>query len=173
MVSQRGVKQTAEFENLNTSVERVVEYSQLKPEYTTDQKPIAEWPKNGSIAFRNVSLCYNDKSVLENINFSIVAKEKIGIVGRTGAGKSSIIQSLFRLAEYEGTIEIDGVDISAIPLKQLRQSIAIIPQQSTIFYGTMRENLDPFDEIDDDAIWLALEQVILKFEFYYFAVEND
>lgn len=89
-------------------------------------------------------------------------QEKVGVVGRTGAGKSSIIQSLFRLAQNEGQILIDGVDIGVIGLHDLRKKISIIPQEAVLFSGSLRFNLDPFGERSDDELWHALEQVELK-----------
>lgn len=103
-----------------------------------------------------------DPPVLKNLNFTIYPKEKIGIVGRTGAGKSSLIQALFRLAEVEGKIEIDGIDAGEIGLHDLREKISIIPQEPFLFSGTLRRNLDPFDLSDDNLLWQAIEDVELK-----------
>lgn len=148
-----------------TSVERVVEYTNLEPEppLEIENKKIisSEWPSKGEIKFQNLSMRYSPKShlTLRNLTFSIAPKEKIGIVGRTGAGKSSIIQALFRLAQNEGTIEIDGVDTATLGLHDLRKKISIIPQDPILFSGTMRENLDPFKTKSDVDLWSALEQV--------------
>lgn len=163
---QWGMRQTAELENEMTSVERVVEYANLLPEEATSSEPAKsrdDWPQHGEIIFTNLSLRYaeNGEKILKNLNFHIRSREKIGIVGRTGAGKSSIIQAIFRLAVNEGLIEIDGVDISTIGLNELRKKIAIIPQEPILFSGTIRENLDPFKEKSDDELWKALEQVNL------------
>lgn len=165
---QWGMRQTSEVENQMTSVERVVEYSQLEPEATlestNDQKPPDNnWPQNGSITFDKLSLRYsrNGQNVLKDLNLQIKPCEKIGIVGRTGAGKSSIIQALFRLAHNDGKIIIDDVDISNIGLHELRQKISIIPQDPILFSGTMRENLDPFNQKTDDELWRALALVII------------
>ena len=101
--------------------------------------------------------------VLKGISFEILPGEKIGIVGRTGCGKSSMMNSLFRMVECSsGKIEIDGVDISKIGLKDLRSSMAIIPQDSYFFSGTVRSNLDPFEQHSDDEIWEILEEVRMK-----------
>uniref|UniRef100_A0A182K606 Uncharacterized protein n=1 Tax=Anopheles christyi TaxID=43041 RepID=A0A182K606_9DIPT len=163
-----GMRQTAELENQMTSVERVVEYAEVNPEPSLvsigKHKPPAGWPNNGGIRFEHFSLRYSAQSnlVLRNLNMSINAGEKIGIVGRTGAGKSSIIQALFRLAVNEGIIRIDSVDIGTLGLHDLRKRISIIPQDPILFSGTVRENLDPFHQHDDDALWNALRYVELK-----------
>jgi len=103
-----------------------------------------------------------DEDILRGLNFESQPMEKIGIVGRTGAGKSSIIQALFRLALNEGTIEIDGLDIGKLGLHDLRSRISIIPQDPVLFSGTLRFNLDPFDEKSDESLWSALDDVKLK-----------
>lgn len=169
MMSQWGMRQTAELENCMTSVERVTEYIDLKPEppLETDENDcnrLTDWPSSGSIAFSNLSLKYDDNSnaILKSMNLSIKSGEKIGIVGRTGAGKSSIIQAIFRLGVNEGTIEIDDIDISKIGLHDLRNNISIIPQDPILFSGTMRDNLDPFQKKTDDELWSALDQVELQ-----------
>lgn len=162
---QWGMRQTAELENNMTSVERVNEYINLEPEapLELENKRIAgtEWPSNAQICFKGLSMRYSPKShqTLKNLKFTIEPKEKIGIVGRTGAGKSSIIQALFRLAQNEGVIEIDHIDIQSLGLHELRKQISIIPQDPILFSGTMRENLDPFRTKNDEELWKALEQV--------------
>lgn len=149
-----------------TSVERVVEYTEIQPEPSLETeekqfKPPETWPSEGSILFKDVSLRYSSEkqTVLHNLNFYIKPKEKIGIVGRTGAGKSSIIQALFRLASNEGIIEIDGIDTSNLGLHDLRKKISIIPQDPILFSGTLHSNLDPFKEKTDEDLWNSLEQV--------------
>lgn len=109
-------------------------------ESTPDKKPKQSWPEEGKIVFSNVSLNYSplDPPVLKNLNFAIQPREKIGIVGRTGAGKSSLIQALFRLANVEGRIEIDNVETGEIGLHDLRDKISIIPQEPFLFSGTLR-----------------------------------
>ncbi|KAK4317272.1 hypothetical protein Pmani_011632 [Petrolisthes manimaculis] len=165
---QWGVRQSAEVENQMTSVERVLEYSSLESEAPLetdkDKTPKADWPKHGVITFNDVSLQYNkdDPPVLKNLNFSIKEKEKVGIVGRTGAGKSSMLTSLFRLTEPTGTITIDDLNINQLGLHDVRKNISIIPQDPTLFSGTMRKNLDPFTQYTDDQLWRALEEVQLK-----------
>lgn len=165
---QWGMRQSAELENQMVSVERINEYSKLKPEPPLEtapkHRPQRSWPENGVIRFTNVELRYSEdgEKVLKDLNFTIRPGEKIGIVGRTGAGKSSLIQALFRLAPYEGTIEIDGIDTKTLGLKDLRSKISIIPQDPILFSGTLRSNLDPFEEKKDEELWNAIEQVELK-----------
>lgn len=164
---QWGLRQTAELENHMTCVERVIEYTEQPPEPALETeekyKPIEKWPSKGRIEFLNLNLRYSplEPYVLNDLNFAIEEKEKIGIVGRTGAGKSSIIQSVFRLACNEGSILIDGVNIANLGLHDLRSKISIIPQDPVLFSGTLRYNLDPFNAVNDDAIWKALEDVEL------------
>ncbi|XP_069987945.1 ATP-binding cassette sub-family C member 4 isoform X1 [Penaeus vannamei] len=165
---QWGVRQSAEVENQMTSVERVLEYAKLEPEAALetdeDKTPKAGWPEKGEIRFEDVSLQYNpnDAPVLKNLNFCIKANEKIGIVGRTGAGKSSMLTSLFRLTEPVGVIYIDNIAVKELGLHDVRGNISIIPQDPTLFSGTMRRNLDPFDQYEDEDLWRALEEVQLK-----------
>ena len=165
---QYGMRQSAEAENLMTSVERVMEYGQLPSEADLIRK--VEDNKNeenfshGKIVFDNVCLRYDadsGKKVLNNVTFATEASEKIGIVGRTGAGKSSLIVALFRLTEIEsGKISIDEMDCAKMGLHELRKRISIIPQDPLLFSTTLRKNLDPFDQYQESDIWSALEQVI-------------
>lgn len=151
---QFGMRQWSEMENQMTSVERVKEYIDIQPEADkTNKKPPKSWPEEGTIKFDNTSLRYasNEPYVLKNLSFKINSAEKIGIVGRTGAGKSSLIIALFRLAEVEGRILIDNIDTKEIPLSSLRSKISIIPQEPVLFSGTLRKNLDPFDEYEDEV----------------------
>ncbi|XP_036674589.3 ATP-binding cassette sub-family C member 4 [Drosophila suzukii] len=165
---QWGMRQTAELENQMTSVERVLEYTEQPSEAPLETpekfKPKTEWPSKGRIEFINFKLRYSPKEapVLRDLNFTIESREKIGIVGRTGAGKSSIIQSIFRLACNEGMIRIDDVDIEHIGLHDLRSQVSIIPQDPVLFSGTLRYNLDPMDERSDEEMWKALGDVELR-----------
>ena len=129
-----------------------------------EKKPNENWPHEGKITFIKVFLRYAplELPVLRNLNFVIQPREKIGIVGRTGAGKSSLISALFRLAKVEGHIEIDGVETGDIGLHDLRSKISIIPQEPFLFSGSLRSNLDPFDAYTDSVLWQALEEVELK-----------
>ncbi|GFN98107.1 multidrug resistance-associated protein 4 [Plakobranchus ocellatus] len=165
---QWGVRQSAEVENQMISVERVLEYSRLPMEADLEskpgKKPPPSWPMQGAIQASNVSLQYSPTApyVLKNLNFSIHGMEKVGIVGRTGAGKSSLITTLFRMVEPEGTVVIDGINVKDIGLHDLRRVISIIPQDPVLFTGSLRKNLDPFQEYNDDQLWNALEEVKLK-----------
>ncbi|KAI1297541.1 hypothetical protein EDD11_007103 [Mortierella claussenii] len=150
------------------SVERIREYSLLPSEardVIPDSKTDESWPQKGKIEFQNYSTRYREGHdlVLKDIDLTIHAGERIGIVGRTGAGKSSVTMALFRIIEaVEGKIVIDGIDISTLGLHQLRSSLAIIPQEPFLFGGTIRLNLDPFDEWQDADIWAALDSASLK-----------
>lgn len=165
---QYGMRQSAELENTMTAVERVVEYQTVDAEKDIDEPETAEvqnWIKAGKIQFKNVTQRYEpdpkSQPVLKDLNFTIESKEKIGIVGRTGAGKSSLINAIFRLSYLEGKILIDDQNTVEVSLENLRRNVAIIPQEPVLFSGTMRYNLDPFDEFLDDKLWNALRAVHL------------
>ncbi|CAG5115398.1 unnamed protein product [Candidula unifasciata] len=153
----------ADLETYMTSVERVLEYSNLEqePPKTSDKPPSPDWPNRGAITFNKISLQYSPGAplTLKNIECHIQGKEKIGIVGRTGSGKSSLITSLFRLVKPTGAIYIDGVDIGKLGLYELRSRISVIPQDPVLFSQTLRWNLDPLNEYSDERLWNALEQV--------------
>ncbi|KAJ8955573.1 hypothetical protein NQ318_001403 [Aromia moschata] len=162
---QWGMRQWSELENQMTSVERVLEYADLKPELDVQHENVSDdWPESGEVRFEDVSLKYSPEEpfVLNKVNFTAKPTEKIGIVGRTGAGKSSLIAALFRLAETEGKVVIDGVDTKTVPLQDVRSKISIIPQEPVLFSGTLRRNLDPFDLYDDGQLWNALREVELE-----------
>lgn len=162
------VRMTVDIESNIVSVERVVEYSELKseaPEIIENHRPPEHWPFRGEIEFKNYSTRYRPELdlVLKNITLSINEKEKIGIVGRTGAGKSSLTLALFRIIEAAGGhIEIDNIKTSEIGLSDLRHKLSIIPQDSQVFEGTIRDNLDPTNIFTDEEIWKALELSHLK-----------
>ncbi|KAH3676265.1 hypothetical protein WICMUC_002142 [Wickerhamomyces mucosus] len=161
------VRMTVEVETNIVSVERVLDYSELKPEAAeiTDTRPPEDWPSHGSIQFDHYSTKYrkNLDLVLNDISLKINPKEKIGIVGRTGAGKSSLALAIFRMIEpVDGRIYIDGLNTSDIGLHDLRSNLAIIPQDSQAFEGTVRQNLDPLEIYSDDKLWNALELAHLK-----------
>uniref|UniRef100_H2SRT7 Cystic fibrosis transmembrane conductance regulator n=1 Tax=Takifugu rubripes TaxID=31033 RepID=H2SRT7_TAKRU len=163
---QWAVRQSAEVENLMTSVERVIEYTELEGEapWQTQKRPPPDWPSKGLVTFDQVSFSYSDDSppVLHSLKAMFLPQEKVGIVGRTGAGKSSLVSALFRLAEPKGNIYIDGILTSEIGLHDLRQKMSIIPQDPVLFTGSMRKNLDPFNQHTDEELWNALEEVQLR-----------
>ncbi|KPM06851.1 ABC transporter sub-family C-like protein 4 [Sarcoptes scabiei] len=165
-MTQWGVRQSAEVENQMTSVERIINYSNLEPEapLTSEYKFPENWPQKANLVFDHVYLTYENQSapVLKDLCFEIIGGEKVGIVGRTGAGKSSILSALFRMIETKGNILIDGVNTKDIGLHELRSRMSIIPQQPVAFIGSLRKNLDPFDECSDEEIWSALDKVELK-----------
>lgn len=139
---QWGVRESAEVTNHLLSVERMEQYGDLQPEQAEKNfsKADENWPSVGKIEFRKVSYRYSDTlpPVFTDLNFTIRPNEKIGICGRTGSGKSSIIGALYRLAMVEGNIYIDGVDTGLIDLHYLRSKISIIPQDPVLFSGTLR-----------------------------------
>lgn len=151
-----------------TSVERVLTYAQLSPEpgYGTTIPHAPEgWPKKGSVTFRDVSLCYYEgaASVLKGISFSASPGEKIGIVGRTGAGKSSLLACLLRMpANTEGGVIIDGISLAELNVQDVRSAIAVIPQNPFLFNDVLRRSLDPADKFADEELWNMLDKVQLK-----------
>ncbi|XP_031342889.1 probable multidrug resistance-associated protein lethal(2)03659 [Photinus pyralis] len=165
-VLQWGMRQLSELENNMTSVERVLEYNNvpLEPTRKSEIELPAEWPEQGKITFENVSMKYssNSEPILKQLNFSIYPGEKIGLVGRTGAGKTSTTLALFQLYDITGSILIDDIDTTKIPLDKLRAKLSVIPQDPVLFTGSIRQNLDPFSEYPDDVLWNALEEVELK-----------
>ena len=132
----------------------------------SDSQLPPEWPTKGAIRFENATLRYRDdfKPALTNINFHIEPKMKVGVVGRTGAGKSSLLHALFRLTECDrpSSIFLDDSSTSRVGLATLRSALSIIPQTPFIFEGTVRENLDPFRSYSDQELWDALHDVHLK-----------
>ncbi|EGN97738.1 hypothetical protein SERLA73DRAFT_111068 [Serpula lacrymans var. lacrymans S7.3] len=162
------VRQTAEVENDMNAVERIVHYAnqaEQEPPHQLDACTLSTpWPSEGQVEMKDVVLKYRPElpPVLKGLSMSIKPGEKIGIVGRTGAGKSSIMTALFRIVELEsGCISIDGVDISSVGLMKLRSGLSIIPQEAFLFSGTLRSNLDPFELYDDAKLWDALKRSYL------------
>ncbi|XP_051958404.1 ATP-binding cassette sub-family C member 3-like [Xyrauchen texanus] len=162
------VRMTSDLESNIVAVERVKEYSETPTEapwIVKDKQPPPDWPPEGNVEFMDYSVRYREglDMVLRNLSLKVKGGEKIGIVGRTGAGKSSMTLCLFRLLEAaEGEIIIDEVKISEIGLHDLRSKLTIIPQEPVLFSGTLRMNLDPFDKYTDDEVWKALELSHLK-----------
>lgn len=144
------------------SLQRIQEYTKLVPEEDSGKfKPSESWPNQGTIEYQSVYMQYspNEPLNLKNISFKIQAGQKIGIVGRTGSGKSSLVSILYRLYPYDGHIFIDSIDTKQLSLQDLRSKISVIPQDPILFAGSIRKNLDPFDKCSDAEIWTALEQV--------------
>uniref|UniRef100_A0A7N6BHJ0 ATP-binding cassette, sub-family C (CFTR/MRP), member 12 n=1 Tax=Anabas testudineus TaxID=64144 RepID=A0A7N6BHJ0_ANATE len=160
------VRQSTEVEARFNSVERLQEYIKVRlREILTVNTKVNGWPKSGAITFQNYKMRYRENTpiVLNRLNFLIQAGEKLGIVGRTGSGKSSLGVALFRLVEPAGgTVLIDGVDTNDIGLHDLRSKLSVIPQDPVLFIGTVRYNLDPFDDYTDEEIWMALEKTYMK-----------
>ncbi|XP_018350292.1 PREDICTED: probable multidrug resistance-associated protein lethal(2)03659 [Trachymyrmex septentrionalis] len=150
------------------SVERILQYMNLPKEepITSDNPPPPTWPSQGQLILKNVNIKYHmdDPPVLKNLNVSIDPGWKVRVVGRTGAGKSSLILALFRLFNegLEGEIKIDGRDTSSVGLSDLRCKISIIPQEPVLFSESLRYNLNPFNQYDDLKLWEVLRQVELN-----------
>lgn len=156
------VRQTVEVETNIVSVERVLEYARLPseaPEVIPKNRPKISWPAHGAVNFVEYSTRYRQglDLVLKNVNLNIKSHEKIGVVGRTGAGKSSLTLALFRIIEpANGHISIDDLNTSSIGLLDVRRRLAIIPQDAALFEGTVRDNLDPGHVHDDTELWSVL-----------------
>ncbi|KAM9984129.1 hypothetical protein ACTFIZ_003833 [Dictyostelium cf. discoideum] len=176
-----GIRRIVELEVKMNSFQRIQSYIEIPNEgnkpistklnevdnntITISDVDLVNWPNKGIIEFKNVEIKYrpNSEPNLKDLSFKVQSSEKIGIVGRTGAGKTTIASSLFRMVECsKGSILIDGIDISKIQLQKLRSSIGIVPQDPFIFTGTIRSNIDPFNEFTDFEIWESIEKVKLK-----------
>ncbi|KAF1329525.1 Multidrug resistance-associated protein abc superfamily, partial [Globisporangium splendens] len=166
-VVQNTVRAVDKTDNAMTSVERLLHFREIPVEDDgANCTPINPelWPSQGAIKFDKLRLKYRPELplVLRGVNMEIQGGEKVGICGRTGAGKSSLMIALFRICEFEsGSVFIDGIDIQSVKLRDLRRSLAIIPQDPVLYSGSLRENLDPFGEYSDNAIWSVLQQVQL------------
>ncbi|XP_032455224.1 multidrug resistance-associated protein 4-like isoform X1 [Nasonia vitripennis] len=168
---QLSFRQTTNVMQEMTSTERIFQFIDLEREDDAEvELPVKigkEWPERGEVIFEHVYLKYSKEAepVLKNLTFSIQPRMKVGIVGRTGAGKSSLISALFRLTNFDGTVSLDGIDIKKIGLSDLRSRISIIPQDPVLFSATLRDNLDPKHEFDDASLWSALEKVEISKTF--------
>ncbi|KAG5204282.1 hypothetical protein JEQ12_002258, partial [Ovis aries] len=160
------VRQSVEVENMMIPVERVIEYTDLVKEasWELEDRPPPSWPNKGMISFNNVNFRHklDGPLALRNIYGGFYPEQKVGIVGRSGAGKSSLTAALFRLSEPEGGIRIDGILTTRIGLHDLRKKTSVALQEPVLFTGTMRKNLDPFNDHTDNELWNALEEVQLK-----------
>jgi len=164
---QYAVLTSSDLENQLTSAERVIEYTKLEQEAAPHcpSPPPSDWPQHGYIQFKSVTLSYSKQGpkVLKDISCTIRPMDKVGIVGRTGSGKTTLMSSLFRLVEWEqGEIVIDGISIQHIGLHELRSKLSVIPQEPILFAGTVRDNLDKFRQHQDEELWAALDQVQMK-----------
>ncbi|KAJ3095767.1 hypothetical protein HDU97_006553 [Phlyctochytrium planicorne] len=163
------VRQYTDMEVELVSVERLNYYAKYikteAAEIIDANRPPKEWPSSGEVVISNLSMRYQEHLplVLDNVSLSVKPFEKIGVVGRTGAGKSSLMQALFRIVEAEdGSITIDSIPINTIGLRDLRSQLSIIPQDPVLFSGTVRTNLDPYENHADAEIWDALERSSMK-----------
>ena len=164
--SQYGVRQCSDVENYMTSAERVITYTHIErePGYENEFQPPENWPENGEVTVKNLGLVYyqGGPQILKDVSFTIDAHEKIGIVGRTGAGKSSLVSALFRMPEPSGDVIIDDVIIRDVNIQSSRRVMSVISQDPVLFTGSLRMNLDPFEEHEDKELWDAVEEASLK-----------
>ena len=174
---QRAVHCTTDLEISMTSLERTHSFSNLLAEtQNADVQSMQNWPIMGGISFDNVTLVYHDNPVpvLKGVSFDILPGEKIGVVGRTGSGKSSLINALFKLVDLEqGSICIDGVDISKVNLTILRNSIAFLPQDPLLISGSLRFNLDPYNQFTDQELLASLSFVGLSSMALTYPLQTD
>ena len=167
------IRVISELESNMVSVERISEYTELETEESTGaivkpggaKRPPPGWPPKGAISFERLEMRYRPglPLVLKGVSFDVKAGEKVGICGRTGSGKSSLIVAMWRLVEpCGGRVWLDGTDVGTLTLKDLRSRITCIPQDPILFSGNVRDNLDPFKQHGDQELWFALEAVQLK-----------
>uniref|UniRef100_V5GXJ6 Putative multidrug resistance-associated protein/mitoxantrone resistance protein abc superfamily n=1 Tax=Ixodes ricinus TaxID=34613 RepID=V5GXJ6_IXORI len=160
------VRQVSSVEMYMSSVERVTKYAQLPIEHVASPAHVpSDWPSKGEVRFEKVTMRYETglDPVLKNISVTFAPGEKVGICGRTGSGKSSLVMGLFKMVPIsEGTIYVDGIDISTVPFDILRSRLSIIPQEPVLFSGTIRQNLDPRAMYTDEQLWSVLEKARLK-----------
>ncbi|BFG24302.1 hypothetical protein CerSpe_105780 [Prunus speciosa] len=163
-----GTRWYCNLSNYIISVERIKQFMQISPEppaIVEDKRPPSSWPNKGRIELHSLKIKYraNAPLVLKGMTCTFKEGTRVGVVGRTGSGKTTLISALFRLVEpASGTITIDGIDICSLGLKDLRMKLSIIPQEPTLFRGSIRTNLDPLGLYSDDEIWTALEKCQLK-----------
>jgi ABC-type multidrug transport system fused ATPase/permease subunit len=163
-----GVRIFSDLESRMTSVERLQFYCDMPAEKNYRGQPIEleeTWPQSGDLEFKNVSIRYADHLplILKNISFKIKSGSKVGLVGRTGSGKSTIIQSVYRFVDIaEGEILFDHKSIHHIPLKRIRKNLAVIPQDPALFMGSLRSNIDRYRHVTDEQVWTVLKKVSLE-----------
>ena len=161
-----GIRQYTNLEMSFNAIERIVEFMEMDQEAPaiTGIRPPPQWPIQGAIEVKDLEIRYaaDLDPVIKDLSFSVKPREKIGVVGRTGSGKSTLALSFFRFVEASaGSIVIDGIDIKDLGTEDLRSNLTIIPQDPTLFSGTLRSNMDPFDQFDDEAIYAAFRRVHL------------
>ncbi|KAK9823537.1 hypothetical protein WJX72_003514 [[Myrmecia] bisecta] len=165
---QEAGQSAANFEGRLTSVKRLLAYQEVPqeaPRSIEGRQPPPDWPLLGALSYQGVWMRYRPtlEPVLKAVSFSVAGGEKIGIVGRTGCGKSSLILTLFRIVEpYAGTVTLDGLNLLSLGLDDVRGRLAAIPQDPLLFSGSVRSNLDPYSRYTDSELWAALGQVALK-----------
>ncbi|KAI2474111.1 probable multidrug resistance-associated protein lethal(2)03659 isoform X2 [Diabrotica virgifera virgifera] len=164
-IAQYAIRLWADIENKMTSVERILEYVGIKTEDNDLRDIFKDWTSNNIIQYKNVNFRYDNSQqyILKNINITINKGEKVGIIGRTGSGKSSLITLLLRLFDYEGKITIGNEDIQSLPLTLLRSKISIISQDPVLFSGTIKSNMAPkvFGVYPDEDIWKVIHKLEL------------
>ena len=165
-MTQYAVRTTSDVENYMTSVERVMTYTKLdsEPGYKVERLPPDHWPREGNITFQDVSLTYypGGPQVLKKINLHIKGGAKIGVAGRTGAGKSSFVAALMRMPDADGEILVDDIRVKEFNLQAARRYISVLGQSPVLFSGSLRKNLDLMAQFQDAELWRALEDVQLK-----------
>ena len=164
-ITQYAVRKMSDVENLMISVERVMTYTKLETEPGYKERCSSDdWPREGNITFQNVSLTYSPggPQVLKKINLDIHGGTKIGVAGRTGAGKSSFVAALMRMPDTDGDITVDEVPVKEINLREARRCISFLGQNPVLFSGSVRKNLDLMEQFQDADLWRTLEDVQLK-----------
>ena len=165
-VASYAVRKFSDVENFMTSFERVKVYTNLdaEPGYKTESMPQINWPRDGHVSFTNVSLRYypGGPQVLKDLTFNIKGRQNLGIVGRTGDGKSSIVAALLRMPEAEGGIIIDDVSVNSVQLQESRRCISVLSQSPVLFSGSLKTNLDPLNKHSDNELWNVLKEVKLN-----------
>ena len=160
------VRKAAEVENFMTSVERVMTYTKLdhEPGYKVKKLPPEHWPSKGDITLQDLSMTYypGGPQVLRNVNLHIKGGTNVGVTGRTGAGKSSLVAALLRMPDAQGALMIDDIVVKDINLQVSRRCVSVLGQRPVLFSGSLRENLDLVEQFQDVELWRALEIVQLK-----------
>ena len=165
-VASYAVRKFSDVENFMTSFERVKVYTNLdaEPGYKIESMPPMNWPRDGHVSFTNVSLRYypGGPQVLKDLTFNIKGRQNLGIVGRTGDGKSSIVAALLRMPEAEGGIFIDDVSVNSVQLQESRRCISVLSQSPVLFSGSLKTNLDPLNKHSDNELWNVIKEVKLN-----------